>query len=82
MVKAGLASSGRTTVNQLRAPSYQLTLGVDTFNDDHTRPLLMLPDVQQVSPQTLILRSRTVLNSISQVVRDDNLGLLGGERGG
>lgn len=57
----------------------ELTLGIDTLDDDHTRPLLVLPDVQQMAPQSLILGSRAALNSISKVVRDDDLGLLGDE---
>ena len=57
-------------------------MSVDTLDNDHTRPLLVLPDVQQVSPQSLILGSRTALKSVSKVVRNDNLGLLSGERRG
>lgn len=79
MVKEGLASSGRTAARQLQPDLSKLTLGIDTLDDHHTRPLLVLPDVQEVAPQSLILRSRAALDSVAEVVRDDDLGLLGGE---
>lgn len=70
------------TTRQVPQRRLQLTLGIDTLDDHHTRPLLVVPNIQQVAPQTLILGSRAALNSVSEVVRNDDLGLLGGERRG